>query len=387
MRLVTAVRSLRPALVAAALGATLLAGVGTAVVGVSDQGRQTAAATQATDLAPLDAAPASPLPAAVVPSPSAAATAPPAPAVAPLTELRAPDLLVTVRSPLRPDQVAALEALRQVEAVSIVDVGTVRVGGQDARLLGVDPSTFRSFTPQETAQSDALWQAVARGDVAPTYGLARARQLTLGGAISLAGSTELPGRIGALAAFGLPGVDLVTDRAKARALGVVPESGVLVSAPDRGIAALRKAVRAVLGKDAVVDVLRPEVVQAKTGKPRTYRELYIDSVRYCPGLSWTVLAAIGQVESGHGRNLGPSSAGALGPMQFLPSTWAAYGVDGDRDGQADIMNPHDAVPASAAYLCRFGANRGPDGLYDAVFAYNHADWYVQKVLALAAQYR
>ncbi|MGI8536387.1 MAG: lytic transglycosylase domain-containing protein, partial [Mycobacteriales bacterium] len=123
------------------------------------------------------------------------------------------------------------------------------------------------------------------------------------------------------------------------------------------------------------------------GKPRNYRELYIDSARYCKGLSWTVLAAIGQVESGHGRNLGPSSAGALGPMQFLPSTWAAYGVDGDRDGRADIMNPFDAVPSSAAYLCRFGANRGPDGLYNAIFAYNHADWYVQKVLGLAAQYR
>jgi hypothetical protein len=276
-----------------------------------------------------------------------------------------------------------------VQAVSIVDAGTVRVAGQEARLLGVDPSTFRAFTPQETAQSDALWQAVARGDVAPTYGLARERMLTLGGAITLGGSTEVPGRIGALAAFGLPGVDLVTDRAKARALGVVPESGVLVSAPDGGISALRKAMGDVLGKDAVVDVLRPEVVtaKAKAGKPRNYRELYIDSARYCKGLSWTVLAAIGQVESGHGRNLGPSSAGALGPMQFLPSTWAAYGVDGDGDGTADIMNPFDAVPSSAAYLCRFGASKGPDGLYDAIFAYNHADWYVQKVLGLAAQYR
>jgi len=66
--------------------------------------------------------------------------------------------------------------------------------------------------------------------------------------------------------------------------------------------------------------------------------------------------------------------------------WAAYGIDGDGDGKADIMSPYDAVPSAAGYLCRFGANRGPEGLYDAIFAYNHADWYVQKVLATARAY-
>ncbi|MCW2707286.1 MAG: Lytic transglycosylase catalytic, partial [Frankiales bacterium] len=111
------------------------------------------------------------------------------------------------------------------------------------------------------------------------------------------------------------------------------------------------------------------------------------SASYCPGLSWKVLAAIGQVESDHGRNVGPSSAGALGPMQFMPSTWAQYAVDGDGDGKADIMNPYDAVPAAALYLCRNGAGLGGQALYDAIFNYNHADWYVREVLAIAAAYR
>ncbi len=397
---------LTPARIGVVLTLTLLAGVATATTSGPLMTSDVATLqTEALAAAPLDASSAATravpvaAPAAGPDRAPAAPVAPPVPgsppssgpAVAPLTELRSPDLLITLPASLPADQAAALSALRDVLAVSVVDAGTVKVGGQDARMLGVDPSSFRPFTPQETAQSDLLWQSVARGEVAPSYGLAKDRQLVLGGPIALGGAApagpEIAGRIGALAGFGLPGVDLVTDRTRARALGVVPESGVLVSAPARSIRTLRTAVQEILGKDAIVDVLRPEVPAARKGKPRNYRELYIDSARYCKGMSWTVLAAIGQVESGHGRNLGPSSAGALGPMQFLPSTWDAYGLDGDKDGTADIMNPFDAVPSAAAYLCRFGANRGPDGLYNAVFAYNHADWYVQKVLGLAAQYK
>ncbi len=420
MRLGGAWGSGSPALVAVAVGATLLSAVGVAALGDLQPAGGTQAVVAATGPAgaeppaaePAEAAAAgapaplplpegalpdaalagAPLPDAPPPAAPAPAGPPAAPAPAPALELRSPDLLVTLPAPLTAEQVSALGALPEVVGVTVADLGTVQLAGQDARLLGVDPATFRAFTPQETARSDALWEAVSRGEVAPTFGLARDRQLTLGGPVSLGGSiagapVELPVRIGAVAAFGLPGVDVVLDRARARQLGVVPQNAVLISAPARGISALRTSVTEVLGAEAAIEVLRPEVARARAGKPRNYRELYIDSARYCKGLSWTVLAAIGQVESGHGRHLGPSSAGALGPMQFLPSTWAAYGIDGDKDGRADIMNPFDAVPSSAAYLCRFGANRGPQGLYDAIFAYNHADWYVQKVLAISAQYR
>jgi len=143
--------------------------------------------------------------------------------------------------------------------------------------------------------------------------------------------------------------------------------------------------RGIVGEHVDFVVLRP--AQIVNRRPATYRELYMLSAGYCPGLSWKILAAIGQIESGHGRNVGPSSAGALGPMQFLPSTWASYGVDGDGDGKADIMSAYDAVPAAALYLCRNGAGRGGQDLYNAIFNYNHADWYVREVLALAARYR
>jgi peptidoglycan hydrolase CwlO-like protein len=117
-----------------------------------------------------------------------------------------------------------------------------------------------------------------------------------------------------------------------------------------------------------------------------YLSLYHQASRTCPGLSWTVLAAIGQVESGHGRNPSTSYAGAMGPMQFLPSTFQHYAVDGNHDGVLDIMDPYDAIFTAAAYLCANGAGNGPSGLYNAVWHYNHADWYVQMVLTLSKKY-
>jgi hypothetical protein len=308
------------------------------------------------------------------------------PRVAPLKTLRTPDLFVTVSRSLTPKQLAALHAIRGMQGLTVLDVGTVHLPtGAGLRIAGVDPSQFRQFTPRETATSDPLWRSVARGELASSYSVVRTRHLALGGAVTVRGHRVVASRIGAEAVFGVPGVDLVTARTTARGLGVVPASAVVLNAPDRNIRRLKAAVRAVVGDSAVIDILRPEQITVHR-KARTYRELYIESARYCPGLAWQVLAAIGQVESGHGRNVGPSTAGALGPMQFMPATWAFSGVDGDGDGKADIMNPYDAVPAAALYLCRAGAANGTQGLYDAIFSYNHADWYVKMVLDLAARY-
>jgi murein DD-endopeptidase MepM/ murein hydrolase activator NlpD len=98
------------------------------------------------------------------------------------------------------------------------------------------------------------------------------------------------------------------------------------------------------------------------------------------GIPWEVLAAINKVESNFGRNMGPSSAGAIGWMQFMPSTWLRWGTDGNGDGVADPWNPEDAITSAARYLAAAG---GQGDLHRAVFAYNHADWYVNEVLALA----
>jgi murein DD-endopeptidase MepM/ murein hydrolase activator NlpD len=98
------------------------------------------------------------------------------------------------------------------------------------------------------------------------------------------------------------------------------------------------------------------------------------------GIRWEILAAINEIETDYGRNLNISSAGALGWMQFMPATWKAYGVDANRDGKKDPYNPVDAIFAAARYLRAAGAETD---IRKAIFAYNHADWYVDSVLLRA----
>ena len=118
---------------------------------------------------------------------------------------------------------------------------------------------------------------------------------------------------------------------------------------------------------------------------KEYMELYrASAAKYGFGPDWYVLAAVGRVESNHGQYMGTSYAGAMGPMQFMPSTWETSGVDGNGDGVANIMDPEDAIPAAASYLKAGGA---PQDWYRALYSYNHADWYVKKVLAVAEAYR
>jgi hypothetical protein len=100
------------------------------------------------------------------------------------------------------------------------------------------------------------------------------------------------------------------------------------------------------------------------------------------GLPWEVLAAINEIETGYGENAGVSSAGAVGFMQFLPSTWERWGRDADGDRRRDPRNPADAIFSAARYLHAAGA---AEDLPGAIFAYNHADWYVERVVTRARE--
>ena len=174
-----------------------------------------------------------------------------------------------------------------------------------------------------------------------------------------------------------------------------------VQAGHDGVAALRQELASVgdnLGAStSLVNALGSAGGEAKPSAraiadiPPEMLELYRRAASTCPGLSWTVLAAVGSVESSHGRadlagvRSGSNSAGAMGPMQFLGATWASYGVDGDGDGKSDVYSAADAVFGAAKYLCASGAGR-VTALAAAIWAYNHADWYVQAVLEVAAGY-
>ena len=142
------------------------------------------------------------------------------------------------------------------------------------------------------------------------------------------------------------------------------------------IAVIAGAVGGVTGQEASACTAQPAASSSAASIPANYlADFKKAGAEY--GVPWTVLAAIGEVESGDGTDDGPSSAGALGPMQFEPSTWALYGDGGN------IMNPADAIPAAARLLV---ANGAPGNLQQAILAYNHSASYVTDVLDQAARY-
>ena len=132
---------------------------------------------------------------------------------------------------------------------------------------------------------------------------------------------------------------------------------------------------------------------ATSSIPTAMLALYQQAATTCPGLPWTVLAAIGTVESDNGQSTlpgvqsGANSAGAEGDMQELASTFAEYDQPVPPGGAEppSPYDPVDAVYAAARMLCANGAANGAN-LNQAIFDYNHATWYVNEVLALAQTY-
>ena len=138
----------------------------------------------------------------------------------------------------------------------------------------------------------------------------------------------------------------------------------------------------------------PSASPTATAKiPPPMLTLYKEAAITCPGLPWTILAAIGTIESDNGQsNLpgvhsGANQAGAEGPMQFEPDTFASYDEPVPPGGATppSPYDPTDAVYAAARLLCADGASGGAD-LSGAVYAYNHSAAYVAQVLALAQSY-
>jgi hypothetical protein len=313
-------------------------------------------------------------------------------------QLYVPDLIAAVPSGITSSQLAAISKLRGVQAALPVDGGRVKVNGQGANVLGVSPQAFRSWTPLATASSAAIWSNLGKGQLVSTGPVARRLHLAAGQSypVSAAVLTRLP--FGGSTALSVTGADAIVNLARSAQLGLARNFAVLISAPpSASLPTLMSQVKSVIGKRGhVVNLVsyglatasqRPVATNIPAGAPANYLNLFkASAAKYCPGMSWTVLAAIGQIESGDGANNGPSSAGALGPMQFMPATWAEWGINGfGPPGPPDIMNPLDAIPSAARMLCAAGAGT-PATLPGAIFAYNHATWYVDEVLGLAGEY-
>jgi membrane-bound lytic murein transglycosylase B len=163
-------------------------------------------------------------------------------------------------------------------------------------------------------------------------------------------------------------------------LGFHPRRADAVVARLRG--PVRQHVRATIrARRALGRMGRPRprpVREFRTGAPLPAGELlsYYRQAQRRFGVGWHVLAAVNFVESAFGRVRSPSSAGALGPMQFMPLTWRAYGLGGN------VFEPEDAIMGAANYLRASGA---PRDYWRALYAYNHSGSYVEAVLRYAAQ--
>jgi hypothetical protein len=313
-------------------------------------------------------------------------------------QLYVPDLIAAVPSGITTAQLAKISTLHGVQAVLPVDGGKVKVNGQSANVLGVSPKAFRPWTALSTAGSAAIWSNLSQGQLVSTAAAARRLHLAAGHSYPVSAAVHARVPFGGATALSVTGADAIVNLARSAQLGLAPNFAVLISVPpSASLPALMARIKSVVGKSGqVVNLVsyalvtaseRPVATIIPAGAPANYLNLFkASAATYCPGMSWTVLAAIGQIESGDGANNGPSSAGALGPMQFMPATWAEWGINGfGSAGPPDIMDPLDAVPSAARMLCAAGAG-DPASLAQAIFAYNHATWYVAEVLALASEY-
>ncbi|WP_245623089.1 C40 family peptidase [Spirillospora albida] len=181
-------------------------------------------------------------------------------AVAPLGKRLTPHVLVAAPATLPSALVARVRGAKGVQGVEIVDAVQGAVAGKRVGILGVDPSTFRNYTPKPTAQSDALWRNVAGGDVAISFTMGEDGGIRLGAQVPVGGkNARTPLRVGAYATMGIGDVDAVISRTAARALGMPSGNAMLISVPKTRPKTFIAKLRKVLPKGAKAVEVNPVV--------------------------------------------------------------------------------------------------------------------------------
>ena len=192
------------------------------------------------------------------------------PAVAPFQKQIVPQILIAAPQTLAADVVAKVEKAQGVKNVEVVDAARALVAGKRVGVLGVEPSTFRAYTPQPSAQSDALWRNITAGDIAISFTMGQDGGIPLGSWTKIGGqSRQTPIRIGAYATMGIGQVDAVVSHATARTIGMPTGNALLVSAPHADLTKLQKVLTKVLPKNAKSAVLQSRIdgTTPPTGRP------------------------------------------------------------------------------------------------------------------------
>ncbi|MFC4911099.1 C40 family peptidase [Actinomadura gamaensis] len=181
-------------------------------------------------------------------------------AVAPIGRRLTPQVLVAGSTTLPADVVDKVRKLKGVQGVESVDAVQAMIAGKRVGLMGVNPSTFRNYTPEPTAKSDPLWRNVAGGDVAISFTMGNDGGVALGSRVPAGGrdhQTEL--RVGAYATMGIGDVDAVVSHQTAMSLGLPSGNAMLVSAPKVDTDKLLKAVRKALPKGLKAVEVNPKI--------------------------------------------------------------------------------------------------------------------------------
>jgi peptidoglycan DL-endopeptidase CwlO len=204
------------------------------------------------------------LPAAVSPSP--------APSASPrvfrrVRHLVAPTLLVSAATPFSAAQLRALRAVPGVRRTQPLLAGRVAIAGHRAFAVGVEPLTFRVWTPKLTADSPPLWNTIDNGDLVTSFDMGENAQLPLGASLAVASRVGVtPMRLGALASIGMAGVDAVVSGSRARQLGLRSNTGLLISAPRANPLTLRRAVAHAIRGHGHIDLLHEVVITRDAGE-------------------------------------------------------------------------------------------------------------------------
>jgi cell wall-associated NlpC family hydrolase len=195
----------------------------------------------------------------------------PTPKSAPLStkpkHLISSTLLVSRAKPLTHRDLHKLRHVSGVRRTQTVTAGRATIDGHRAFAVGVNPQTFRPWTPKATADSNPLWKSVSAGELTASFDMGHNAKLPLGRSVPVGGQRSVtPIRIGAFASVGIAGVDAVVSQQLAREIGLVSRGGVLISAPKADPLTVRHAALQILGKHSRVEVLRQFVVTRDAGE-------------------------------------------------------------------------------------------------------------------------